>query len=273
MLKVKFMIILITLFILSCTASRLVQVDENIIIPKLIEKPLFIYPHYAQVNNLSGKAHLILKINKSGKVDSVMIEKSSGFDVLDNSAVAFVKQFKYKPAESNGQPIQFYIKQTVDYFLVGNNSLAKKYINQVINLKKKIEKASPESQAELQKELLVVYKDFINSNMDYIGFNQNIREFVNKDSFNRWDESVTEWPMHFIVFDDFIKSYPNSPVNNDARNLMFEYLEKDFNTVKIISNSDNDLLQKREKFDKTISAFLSEEYANVLPDSLNYLIR
>lgn len=273
MLKLISITLYISLFIISCSTSHMIPLDKNITAPLVIYKPLFIYPHTAQKNNLTGKVHLILKIDKEGNVDSVILDKSSGYDILDKSAVAFVKQFKYKPAESNGKPIQFYVKQPVDYFLVENSSLAQKYVRQVKELKKQIEETAPENQLELQKELLTVYKDFINSNMDYIGFNKNIKKFINKESYYRWDEAKNDWPLHFILFDDFQKSYPNSTINEDARKLMFEYLKKDLDTAKTISNADNDLLQKREIFNKKINKFLNEEYADVLPDSLNYLLQ
>ena len=111
MLKLQFIIIYITLFVVGCSTSHLVSVDENNLVPKLVNKPLFIYPHTALANNIAGKVHLILKVNKKGKVDSVIVEKSSGYDVLDKSAISFVKQFEYKPVVSNGQPIQFYMKE------------------------------------------------------------------------------------------------------------------------------------------------------------------
>jgi TonB family protein len=273
MLKIIFISLYISLFIVGCSTSHLVSLDDNINAPVLVYKPLFIYPRTAQENNLTGKVHLILKIDKGGKVDSVLLDKSSGYDILDKSAMAFVKQFKYKPAESNGRPVQFYMKQIVNYYLVERNGLSQNYIKQVKELKKKIEKASPEYQLELQKELLGVYEDFINSNTDYIAFNQNIKKIVDNDSYDRWDETKNDWPLHFILFDDFQKNYPNSTINEKAKNLMFEYLKKDFDTANTISDMENDLLQKREKFDKTINTFLNEKYADVLPDSLNYLIQ
>ncbi len=272
MLKIISITLYISLFIFGCNTYHLIPSDENITSPVLIYKPLFIYPHNALANNVTGQVHLILKIDKTGKVDSVLVEKSSGHDILDKSASAFVRQFRYKPAEIDGQPIQFYIKQSVDYYLVENKGMAQKYIRKVKGLKKQIAKASPENRLELQKELLAVYKEIINVNMDFIGFNQNIQKFINKDSYYRWDEVKNDWPLHFILFDDFQKSYPNSTINKDARKLMFEYLKKDFDTVKTISVTDNNLLQKREIYNKKIHTFLNEEYADVLPDSLNYLL-
>ncbi|MEJ2542945.1 MAG: energy transducer TonB [Calditrichaceae bacterium] len=237
MIKGKIIIVLIALFIVGCSSTHIVSMDKNIIAPKLIDKPLFIYPHSAQVNNHAGKVYLILKINKLGKVESVILDKSSGYGILDESAIASVKQFKYKPAELNGQPIDFYLKQTVDYDLLENPDLAKKYVNKVKDLKKKIEYASPEKQIELQKKLLSLYKDFISSNMDFVVFNKNIGEFVAENSYSRWNDASEDWPLHFVVFDDFQKSYPNSSVIDDARKLMFEYLKKDYETAKVVLNT------------------------------------
>lgn len=273
MLRTISSIISILLFIVGCSTTHLISSDDNFIAPTLIYKPIFIYPHTAQENKLTGEVCLILKIDKDGKVKSVTIDKSSGYHILDKSATTFAKQFKYKPAKLNGQPVEFYIKQSIDYDLVDGNSLTQYYIKQVKKLKKKIEEASPENQLKLQKELLVVYEDFINSNTDYIGFNQYIKEVINKDTYNKWDESVNDWPLHFLLFDDFQKSYKNSTINEDARNLMFVYLKKDFDTVEMASNMDINLLQKKQIFNNKISVFLNEEYANVLPDSLNYLMQ
>ncbi|MBN1407843.1 MAG: energy transducer TonB, partial [Calditrichaceae bacterium] len=219
MFKMRYVIISMALFALGCSTSHFISADETMKTPKLIEKPLFIYPHTAQKNNLSGKVHLIIKIDKSGKVDSIMVEKSSGHNILDRSAIAFVKQFRYKPAELNGQPIHFYLKQSVDYLLEENSDPTNGYIKQIKKLRKKIEKASPERQLELQKELLAVYKDYINANLDFIIFNQNITDLINQNAYDRWSESIEDWPLHFLVFDDFQKSYPGSPLNTDARNL------------------------------------------------------
>jgi TonB family protein len=273
MLKVKLIIISIALFTLGCSSTKLVPVDENIVAPLLIDKPLFVYPHSAQENDITGKVFLIMKVDEEGKIESVMLEKSSGSEILDQSAIAFVKQFKYKPAELNGKPIQFYLKQSVDYMLADKKDQAYDYIKHIKNLQNKIKNTSAEKQLELQKELLAVYIDFINSNLDFVVFNQNIKELVHEKSYSRWNKSITEWPLHFIVFDDFQKSYPNSSVDDDARKLMFEYLKKDFDTVKVISNLNDDRLYQKEKFSTKIHSFLNEEYAGLLPDSLDYLIQ
>ena len=265
-------LIIILIFIFGCNKSIIIS-NNNTELPRLIDKPFFIYPPAAREDGISGKVHLILLINNKGIVDSVMVDKSSGYDILDKSAIAFAKQFKYIPAKFNGKPTQIYVGHSVDYTLTQPTEVSKNYISRVKELQHKIMNASPEKSAELQNELLTLHKKFIESNSDYIGYNQVIKELVNRSTFNRWSSAMNEWPLHFIVFDDFQKCYPNSVIDSKARQEMFEYLKKDFETAKIISLTDRQLISKRMMYDEQINNFIREDYADVLPDSLNYLLQ
>ncbi|MEJ2053088.1 MAG: energy transducer TonB, partial [Calditrichaceae bacterium] len=191
---------LIVFTLTGCYNTRYAPIDESITKPVLVEKPFFIYPQSARENRISGKVHLIMSLNTYGNVDSVVIDKSSGYKSLDKSAAEFVKNFKFNPALKNGTPINFYVSYTIDYTLAEKNKTAIEYIKNITELQKRIKNAPPAEQVELQKEMLALHNNFIMTNTDYPSYNQYIREFINKDQYKKWRKQGESWPLHFLVF-------------------------------------------------------------------------
>jgi len=256
----------------SCYSnSRLIR-NDNILPPELIEKPFFQYPRYAQENNLSGKVHLILNLDANGNIDSVYIDKSSGYDILDKSAAAFVKKFKFTPALKDGKPINIYVGYTVDYTLTENNTDAIQYVKKIRELMNKSEKAFPEKRAKLGKEMLVLHDTFIKSHTDFLNYNMYIGKIIDADLYKNWAEHGAQWPLHFLVFHDFQESYQDSELNNLARDYMFEYLKKDIIYADDLANREPALITEKEKYNQQIRDFLKEYYAGMLPDTLSYFL-
>ena len=63
------------------------------------------YPYSARTRGEEGKVTVHLRVTSGGSVDSVEIGRSSGFSVLDQSALAAARKARFKPAEHNGLPI------------------------------------------------------------------------------------------------------------------------------------------------------------------------
>jgi TonB family protein len=59
------------------------------------------YPSAAQVNGEQGDVVLKLKVSESGHVRGVQVVRSSGFDDLDNAAIAGVMGWHYLRAETS----------------------------------------------------------------------------------------------------------------------------------------------------------------------------
>ena len=66
----------------------------------LIHKPVFAYPLEAQRQGLEGKVLLLLYVKPNGRVDTVIVRKSSGYKILDDAAVSFASKFFYRPFKS-----------------------------------------------------------------------------------------------------------------------------------------------------------------------------
>jgi len=57
------------------------------------------YPDTAQVNGEQGDVVLKVRVNEDGHVRNVLIEKSSGYDDLDNAAIGGVMRWRYLPSQ------------------------------------------------------------------------------------------------------------------------------------------------------------------------------
>jgi TonB family protein len=63
------------------------------------------YPPIAVRLNHQGEVALSFTIAEGGTVKNVTVVKSSGYDELDQAAIACVTQFRYRPVIQNGKPI------------------------------------------------------------------------------------------------------------------------------------------------------------------------
>ena len=59
------------------------------------------YPVFAIRKSIEGRVLLNLKINKKGEVDEVLVSSSSGHSLLDESAKAAAKKWRFKPLKAN----------------------------------------------------------------------------------------------------------------------------------------------------------------------------
>lgn len=75
------------------------------------------YPDQAQVNGEEGSVLLDVHVAANGKVRTVRILRSSGFDDLDNAAVEGVMAWRYIPALRDGNESSEWTKVTITYRL------------------------------------------------------------------------------------------------------------------------------------------------------------
>jgi len=71
--------------------------------PAKAERPP--YPQFAREQGWEGTVVLRIRVNREGSVDSVKTQKSSGFSILDESAVQSVKSWIFMPAKDGEFPI------------------------------------------------------------------------------------------------------------------------------------------------------------------------
>lgn len=63
------------------------------------------YPNMARRKGEQGKVLLKVLVSAQGNAEKVLLEKGSGYELLDKSAIDVVKTWKFIPASSNNQPV------------------------------------------------------------------------------------------------------------------------------------------------------------------------
>ena len=84
-------------------------------LPLAKEKPP--YPPLARRRGYHGRLLIKLLVSPLGKVDRVVLVKSSGYSILDRVAVKTLKKWRFRPAMKNGRPISFWVEVPVVFDL------------------------------------------------------------------------------------------------------------------------------------------------------------
>lgn len=75
------------------------------------------YPMIARRNGYEGFVVLKVLVLQNGKVGKTELEKSSGYDMLDNTALGAVKKWIFIPGMKDGVPIPSWVKVPIKFQL------------------------------------------------------------------------------------------------------------------------------------------------------------
>ena len=79
------------------------------------------YPEIARVRGYEGIVLVFAEILPDGRVGNMKIRKSSGYAILDQSAIEAVKPWKFEPAKKSGNPFTVWVELPIK-FILHNNS-------------------------------------------------------------------------------------------------------------------------------------------------------
>jgi len=81
-----------------------------------------VYPEMARIRGYEGVVLVAAEILPDGRVGNTKIRKSSGYAVLDQSAIEAVKPWKFEPAKKSGKPFAVWVELPIKFVLQGDNS-------------------------------------------------------------------------------------------------------------------------------------------------------
>jgi TonB family protein len=85
--------------------------------PVAVNRTPPVYPRAAQENNWEGSVLLDAVILPDGTVGDLRVERSSGYGLLDDAALAAVKDWRYRPALKDNAPVACRIKIRIQFKL------------------------------------------------------------------------------------------------------------------------------------------------------------
>lgn len=80
------------------------------------------YPLVARRMGYHGKVVLNVEVLAEGKAGQVLLHQSSGYEMLDNTALQTVKTWRFTPARRFGQPITLWFLVPIKFSLEGNEA-------------------------------------------------------------------------------------------------------------------------------------------------------
>jgi protein TonB len=92
---------------------KVVRVGGNLAAPALEKRVDPAYPELAREARVHGVVILEARVDTRGRVAAVKVLR--GQPLLDEAAVAAVRQWRYRPLLLNGQPIEFILTVTVNF--------------------------------------------------------------------------------------------------------------------------------------------------------------
>ena len=108
---------------ISSSSSKNQVADSNIITSPVFDaqylnNPSPIYPSNAKNNNIQGKVFLSVLVGIEGRAIEVKIANSSGYSILDNSALSAVRKWQFVPAKKNGEAVPATVIVPVEFKIV-----------------------------------------------------------------------------------------------------------------------------------------------------------
>ena len=85
--------------------------------PEVISEIKSEYPRFAREAMIEGTVILWGKVDEEGRIIEVRVARSSGFESLDASAAAALRQFRFTPGVQNGRPVKCWIAKSFKFEL------------------------------------------------------------------------------------------------------------------------------------------------------------
>jgi len=85
--------------------------------PRYAENPKPIYPQEAREKGHEGEVVLRVEVLSNGKVGQIEVRKSSGYELLDHSALTTVKQWRFIPAKKGDVAIPLWVNIPIKFQL------------------------------------------------------------------------------------------------------------------------------------------------------------
>lgn len=82
------------------------------------------YPLAARLRGYEGVVLLSVEVSAEGRVDDLKVKRSSGYDVLDRSALEAVLTWTFEPARRMGRPVRIQVDVPVKFLLRSEESLS-----------------------------------------------------------------------------------------------------------------------------------------------------
>jgi len=221
LILLSFCTFLILFLNLGCSSNKYVA-------PRLIKDSLvFIYPSEARERRIEGTVVLKVLIDEEGHVTQSEINRSSGYDVLDETALRVAETAKFKPAKIEGRESSVWITWPLVFEISSLDFYPDEWMEKAWVYLRDATSSDESKSRVAQQGLYYHYKDFSSHMVKHrrISLNKTLFEVVNRDVRNQWYDYEDTWPLTFILFHDFVYRFPQNEFHKEAESYLIEYVK------------------------------------------------
>lgn len=220
------------------------------------------YPREARKKGYEGSVEMNLLVGVNGEVREARVVTSSGHDILDETALQLARKLRYNPARREGEPIEIWVSREMHFELVDKSYLPEEYVQKAKNLSIVAALSRGRAKTNVLTQLLQCHEDFAQfltkkTELDYNCF---VKKIVKPELYDKWDAFRNDYPLHFLVFHDFIKQHPNSDLTLKAKNSMFYFINKNLLRLKEQKISDQQKEILKNRYIQNVYRFIENEY-------------
>jgi TonB family protein len=95
----------------------------TVAMPRYFDNQRPAYPMLARRNGYEGTIVLSAQVLASGNVGELRIKKSSGYEILDQSALEAVQHWRFDPGKRMGQPVTTWVEVPIRFVLTAQGHL------------------------------------------------------------------------------------------------------------------------------------------------------
>lgn len=221
-------------FVFLILLSQVFRACQTAIIPpKLIkESYISVYPPAAYTEQVEGTVLLLVHIDQNGMVTDAYIRKSSGYPVLDSSAIALAKTSHFSPGLIGGTPQEVWMTWPIVYRFTSLTMDVERWQHQVFIYQRNIAKNPDDAFTEINLFSHYVRMANYQSEKRDLTINAVLLDVVAPEIRNSWKVYEEVWPLPFILFWDYLHKYPQSNYTSLTRDYLMESTQTEIEYLK-----------------------------------------
>ena len=224
--------IVITLLIASIIIV-LAGCQSETVRPTLIEDSYIkMYPPQAYAEQVEGKVKVMMRVDKNGVVQQVQLRKSSGHPVLDTAAINTARTFRFTPAKGLDGDV-YWTTWTIVYSLGEEDIDYGDWYKRTLTLQHNVQEESGDNSLK-EIKLLAHYARLANivAESRDLKANSEILKAITPELTSKWQQYDDTWPLHFLLFADFLYRFPESSHAPIARDYLNQSIDQEISHLE-----------------------------------------
>ncbi len=194
--------------------------------PELVKKGPLVYPLEAKLQHIQGDVLVGMSVGVDGTVQDVRVLRSSGFPILDETALDYASKLRFRPALIDGQPIASSTQMLLKFRLRRGELLPSNWVEEVRSLQTELRKARGEKRKRLLQQLLESYIAFARyaEKQPDPSLSYKVKLVVCPVVRERWKWFWGKDPTSFAILDDFLERADEPGLVSIAENELYGLL-------------------------------------------------